>query len=79
MPKKLSDELCDYDDRVMVFCNDELVGGTVAFLNWAATEYGYEDFRNENLYETLRREEYALHLQATRVSSTRDVRPQPVV
>jgi hypothetical protein len=52
----------------MIFCDGELIGGTKAFLSWAIAEYNFEDFRNEDLYDTLRREEYAHYLQSTKVA-----------
>jgi hypothetical protein len=68
--KELRDELCDFNDHVMIFCDTELIGGAKEFLNWASQEYNFVDFRNEDLYETLRREEYALHLQSTKVNGS---------
>lgn len=60
-------ELWAFDEDVLIFLEEELIGNLGAFLQWAAVGFNYEDFRNETLYEALRKEDYAAHLTKTRV------------
>jgi hypothetical protein len=50
-----------------VFVDNKVIGGLNAFLDWARVNYNFEDFRNDALYETLRREEYAAYLASKNV------------
>lgn len=65
--KKMLDkgELWAFTDPVIVYLEDELLGDSKSFLTWAVQEYNYEDFRNEILYETLRKESYSNHITNT--------------
>jgi peptidyl-prolyl cis-trans isomerase-like 6 len=65
---ELKGETWVFDDVVMVFIDDNLIGSTVQFIQWAIVNYNIEDFRNDDLYETLRREAYAGLLESTKVS-----------
>ena len=65
---ELKGETWVFDDVVMVFIDDNLIGSTVQFIQWAIVNYNFEDFRNDDLYETLRREAYAGLLESTKVS-----------
>jgi hypothetical protein len=65
--KVLKGETWIFNDVVMVFIDEKLVGGTNSFLQWAVDNYNFEDFRNDDLYETLRREAYASYLESTNV------------
>jgi hypothetical protein len=51
----------------MVFYENKLVGDINDFLQWAIENYNYEDFRNDVLYETLRKEAYVNHMNNTKV------------
>jgi peptidyl-prolyl cis-trans isomerase-like 6 len=64
---ELKGETWVFDDVVMVFIDDNLIGSTVQFIQWAIVNYNFEDFRNDDLYETLRREAYAGLLESTNV------------
>ena len=64
---ELKGETWVFDDVVMVFIDDKLIGSTVQFIQWAIVNYNIEDFRNDDLYETLRREAYAGLLESTNV------------
>ena len=56
-----------FKDVVMVFLDDKLIGDTKNFLNWAVENHNFEEFRNESLYETLRKEAYASFIINTKV------------
>ncbi|CAF0798829.1 unnamed protein product [Brachionus calyciflorus] len=64
--RELRSETWAFNSDVMVFCNSQLIGNTQDFLVWATDNYNFEDFRNEILYETLRKEEYANYFQNTK-------------
>lgn len=64
---QLRGETWSFNDTVMVFANDEFVGDGDVFLQWASGEFNFEDFRNETLYETLKKEDYASYLEKTGV------------
>jgi hypothetical protein len=51
----------------MVFLNNDLLGDTDTFIRWATKNYNYEDFRNEILYETLRKEYCSNYILNTKV------------
>lgn len=55
-----------FTDSVIVYIDDQLIGDTSSFISWAVSNYNYEDFRNEVLYETLRKEAYATHIASTK-------------
>lgn len=59
-------ELWSFSDPVIVYIEDEALGDSKSFINWAIQEYNYEDFRNETLYETLRKEAYANYIRDTK-------------
>lgn len=65
--KELKGEVWAFNDVVMVFFDDALIGNYNEFIQWAVENYNFEDFRNEILYETLRKEAYANYLQKTNV------------
>lgn len=77
--KELKGETWSFDEPIMVFLDNKLIGGTKTFLNWAVEEYNYEDFRNKDLYETLRSEEYANYLKSTNVSLLTSVTPLDIL
>lgn len=52
-------EVWGHHDAAIIFIDKHhYLGATQDLLNWAKKTYGYEDFRNEELYETLVQEEY---------------------
>lgn len=51
----------------MIFKDNQLIGDTQDFLDWAIEKHNFEDFRNEILYETLRKEAYANYISNTKV------------
>lgn len=65
--KKMHDkgELWAFTDPVIVYLEDELIGDSKTFINWAIQEHNFEDFRNETLYETLRKEAYSEYITNT--------------
>jgi hypothetical protein len=67
--KELRGETWSFKDHVMVFFDNQLLGDTNGFLQWAAENYNFEEFRNEVLYETLRKEEYANYITRSSVIS----------
>ncbi len=60
-------EVWGFTDKVITFLNGHLIGGLKEFLNWSIENFNFEDFRNETLYETLKREEYALYFKNSNV------------
>jgi hypothetical protein len=60
-------ETWSFTDNVMIFINNQLLGDTEGFLQWSRETYNFEDFRNDILYETLRKETYANHIANTKV------------
>lgn len=52
----------------MVFINNDLLGDTDRLIKWATKNYNYEDFRNEILYETLRKEYCSNYILNTKVN-----------
>jgi len=66
--KKMLDkgELWAFTDSVIVYIADQLIGDSSSFISYAVSNYNYEDFRNEVLYETLRKEAYAVHIAGTK-------------
>ena len=65
--KELKGDTWVFDDVVMIFIDDKLIGSTTQFIQWAVNSYNFEDFRNDDLYETLNREAYASLLESTNV------------
>jgi len=65
--KEMKGEVWGFTDKVITFLNDHLIGGLKEFLNWSIENFNFEDFRNETLYETLKREEYALYFKNSNV------------
>ena len=65
--KELKGETWHFDDVVMVFVDNSLLGGTNAFIQWAVDNYNFEDFRNNDLYEIHKNEAYANFLESTNV------------
>ena len=65
--KELKGETWTFDDSVMIFIDNKLIGNSNTFIQWAISNYNFEDFRNDDLYETLRREAYAGLLESTNV------------
>lgn len=59
-------ELWAFTDPVIVYSEDESLGDSKTFINWAIQEYNFEDFRNETLYETLRKEAYSHYITNTK-------------
>jgi len=51
---------------VIVYANDIIIGDSKTFISWAIQNYNFEDFRNETLYETLRKEAYANYIAETK-------------
>jgi hypothetical protein len=45
----------------MTFVDDQVIGDSRTFIKWAIDNFNFEDCRNENLYETLRKEAYAAY------------------
>ncbi|RNA17451.1 peptidyl-prolyl cis-trans isomerase-like 6 [Brachionus plicatilis] len=64
--KELKGNTWAFTNNVMIFIDGQLVGNTKDFLKWAQENYSYEDFRNEVLYETLSKEEYANYFLETK-------------
>ena len=65
--KELRGESWGFKDHVMVFIDNQLLGDTNGFIHWSMDNYNYEDFRNEVLYETLRKEAYSNYIANTKV------------
>ena len=65
--KELKGELWAFNELLIVFVDNKVIGGLNAFLDWARVNYNFEDFRNDALYETLRSEEYAAYLASKNV------------
>jgi hypothetical protein len=51
----------------MVFVNNEQIGSLDVFLQWALVGFNFEDYRNDSLYETLRKEDFAAYLANSQV------------
>ena len=58
-----------FNDNVMIFVDNQLLGDTNGFIEWAIENYNFEDFRNDILYETLRKEAYANFIANTKVEN----------
>lgn len=63
---ELKGEVWAFTDVVMIFADDKLIGDSRSFIRWAIDSHNFEDFRNEALYETLRKEAYAAFIANTR-------------
>lgn len=68
MKRELRGETWSFNDHVAVFIDDQLLGDTKGFIQWAIENHNFEDFRNEVLYETLRKEAYAAHIAKNNVT-----------
>ena len=54
-----------FNDVVLVFVDSELIGGLAELLDWASRLYDYEDFRSEQLYDTLRKRHFVDYVAQT--------------
>jgi peptidyl-prolyl cis-trans isomerase-like 6 len=63
--KELKEEVWSFDDAVMIFLNNELIGNLRQFLAWSIENYNFEEYRTDTLYEALKYEEYAAQLAST--------------
>ena len=59
-----------FKDSAIVYLDEELIGDSTTFISWAIQNYNFEDFRNEALYETLRKEAYASFITSTQVNQS---------
>lgn len=64
--KELRGETWVFNEKVITFLNNELIGGLEEFFHWACSTWNHEDFRPESLYETLADRAYKEHLNATK-------------
>ncbi|XP_031558877.1 probable inactive peptidyl-prolyl cis-trans isomerase-like 6 [Actinia tenebrosa] len=64
--KELKGEVWGFDDNVIIFINEEVVGGKDEFLKWANDNYNYQDFRPLPLWYAMAKESYKNHLIDTK-------------
>lgn len=65
--KELKGSAWNFQNSCMVFLDNQLIGNSDDFLEWAQKNYQFEDFRNEDLYKTLSKEEYGNYFQNSKV------------
>lgn len=65
--KELKCELWSFEDKALVFVNDEVLGGPKEFISWAEETDCYENFRPIALYEVLAQESYKNFIESKNV------------
>nr|XP_058956563.1 probable inactive peptidyl-prolyl cis-trans isomerase-like 6 [Pocillopora verrucosa] len=64
--KEMRKEVWGFQENVIVFFNEELIGGPDDFIKWALDTHGYREFRPLPLWHAMAKEAYKDHLLATK-------------
>jgi hypothetical protein len=59
-----------FDDTVIVYVDNILIGDLSKFYEWAIEHFNYECYRSESLYDTLCKESYSNYLSETNVNKS---------
>jgi len=62
--KALRGEAWAFDEKAIVFVNNQLIGGPDEFIGWAEENHNFEEYRPEPLYYTLTEEAYKAKLNS---------------